>query len=428
MAAPAAARACLAEFARRAYRRPITDDDLASPLKLFEKAHARGDSFTAAMRLALAGVLSSPNFLFLAEPLPAESGVHPLAGSPLAARLAYFLWSSTPDDELLALGESGEIANEEVLIAQTRRMLADPRAADMAANFTAQWLGLNGLGTSLELDAEKFPEFDESLAHGMKQEILQFSHAIFSQDRSLLEFIDADYTFVNDRLAQLYGLELSAEHATPADGAAGAANPLRRVQLADRNRGGLIGMAGIHAITSHPRRTSPVLRGKWVMADLLGNTVAPPPPDVPPLPADDSPEQVLTLRQQLERHRENAQCASCHDKLDPLGFALENFDPLGRWRTELGGLPIDTRGQLPSGESVSSPAELKQVLLNRKDEFLRNLTKKMLCFALGRELNRFDECIVRKTLEALRENDYRSSVLFEQIVLSYPFRHRYIKK
>lgn len=420
-----AARTCLQQFVRRAYRRPAADEDLVGPLKLFDKAVARGDSYTASMRLALTSVLSSPYFLFLAEPEPAESGVHPLAGPPLAARLAYFLWCSTPDDELLALGESGEITKDEVLKAQVQRMLADPRSRDMAANFTTQWLGLD---RKVELDREKFPEFDAELAAEMQQEILAFAYGVFSQNRSLLHFLDAEYTYVSPRLALLYGVPFATEDSAIATDLPSLPQGWQKVALADRNRGGLTGMAGIHAMTSYPRRTSPVLRGKWVLADLLGNKVPPPPPDVPTLPPDDAPQQGLTLRQQFELHRKNEQCASCHNKIDPLGFALENFDPLGRWRNEIGGTPIDTQGQLPSGESFNSPAEMKQALLNRKHEFLRSLTQKMLCYALGREINRFDQCVIRETITELEQNEFRSSVLFEKIVLSYPFRHRYVKK
>jgi hypothetical protein len=330
--------------------------------------------------------------------------------------LSYFLWASLPDAELSSLADSGELKKSDVLQTQVHRMIADKRSRCFAESFATQWLGIDKLGGSSRPDANRFPDFDDALASAMQDEAIEFVAYVFRENHSLLELLDSEYTFVNERLAKHYGISEVA------------GSEFRRVELRDRNRGGLLGMAGILTSNSYPLRTSPVLRGKWLLAEILGGKVPPPPPDVPSLPADDKPVDGLTLRQRLEQHRSKAECASCHNRLDPLGFGLENFDPVGRWRDEIAGDPVDASGELPGGQKFNGPAELKTVLLNRKQDFLRNLTRKMLSYALGRELNRFDDCVVRDTLKALEAGEFRSSILFEQIVLSYPFRHRYAKK
>jgi hypothetical protein len=250
----------------------------------------------------------------------------------------------------------------------------------------------------------------------MRDEAVQTVGAVLTEDRSLLELIDGRYAFLNARLAEHYGLP-------PVEG-----DGLQRVELTDRNRGGVLGLGAVLTNTSFPMRTSPVLRGKWVLGEVLGAPVPPPPPDAGELPADDHQADGLTFRQRLEQHRSRPECASCHQSMDPLGFGLENFDAIGRWRTEQAGQPIDSSGTLPSGETFASPAELKEVLLSRKDQFVRNLTRKMLGYALGRGLDRFDECTIKEAIKALEANDFRSSVLLEQIVLSFPFQHRFAKK
>jgi hypothetical protein len=411
-----AAYKTLAPFTRRAFRRPVADEELAKYLALFDKAQARGDSYLASLRLAMKGVLVSPHLLFLVEPEPEQEGIYRLGHYQMAQRLSYFIWSSMPDDELLALADQGKLQDAEVLRQQVRRMLSNPKARALGEVFAMQWLDLGKLGGGARPDAKRFPEFDEPLIAALRNETAWFVGSIFQEDRSLLELIDADYTFANERLAAHYGLP-------------GITGPeMRRVSLGDRNRGGVVTQAGVMITTSYPLRTSPVLRGTWVLENLLGVKMPPPPPNVPALPEDDQPSEGLTLRQRLEAHRNNPECASCHARMDPLGFALENFDVLGRWRTEVGGQPVDSSGQLPSGEKVGSPAELKAVLMAKKQEVLRHLTRKMLGFALGRELNKFDQCVIDDTLKALPENNYRSSVLVENIVLSYPFQHRYVKK
>jgi len=411
-----AAKRVVTEFARRAFRRPVADAEVERWLGVFDKAIIRGDAFDVAIKLPLKAVLISPNFLFLVEPEPEKDGVYALGGYPMAARLSYFLWASMPDEELSRLAADGSLTQPEVLRGQVGRMLRDPKAGDFAENFVSQWLGLKALGETVKPDPQRFPEFDTALADAMRQEPARLFATILREDRSLLELVDADYTFVNEKLATIYGI---ADVSGP---------EFRRVSLTDKNRGGVLTMAGPLAVTSLPLRTSPVVRGKWVLGDILGTKVPPPPPNAGELPPDDRNTEGLTLRKQLELHRSNAECASCHQKIDPLGFGLENFDPPGRWRTTQNGQPVDATGELPDGEKFTGPRELKDLLLKKKPEFLRHLTRKTLGYALGRPLNRFDECVLDDTLKTLEANAYRASVMIEQVVLSFAFRHRYAKK
>jgi len=411
------AREVISTFARRAWRRSVTNEEVAELMKLFARGNRRGDGFAASVRLAIQGALISPHFLFLAEPEPAKPGIQRLADVPLASKLSYFLWSSMPDTELLALAEQGKLSDTNIYRAQIRRMLKDPKAAALGERFALQWLNLDQLGGEVKPDATKYPEFDAALARDMKGEVTAFFNHLVHEDRSLLELIDSKYTFANQRLAELYGLA----------GVKGDA--LQYVQLADARRGGLIGMAGIHALTSYPVRTSPVLRGRWLLEALLGDKIPPPPPDVPALneAAAEKPGG-LSLRKQLEQHRIKAECAACHDKMDPLGFGLENFDTLGRWRDELHGEPVEAKGTLPSGEVYEGPDGLKKVLLARKDKIMRHLARKMTGFAFGRELNQFDSCVINDAMKALEQNDWRTTVLIETIATSYPFQHRFYPK
>jgi hypothetical protein len=279
--------------------------------------------------------------------------------------------------------------------------------------FGTQWLGISQLGELTTPDAQRFPEFNEGLAKDMREEAALLFHSVVAENRSLLDLISADYTFANEALASIYGIE-------------GIEGPeLRRVQLADARRGGVLGMAGVLTATSHPLRTSPVLRGKWVLEQLLGERVPPPPPNVPSLPEDEAHLEGMTLRQRLEAHRANPECAACHQTMDPLGFGLENYDPIGRWRVDQGGLPIDAVGALPSGETFNGPQDLKAILLQRKDGFARNLSRKMLGYALGRSLTKFDECVVNDCVAVLQQQEYRPLGMITKIVLSHPFRYRY---
>jgi hypothetical protein len=316
--------------------------------------------------------------------------------------------------------------------------LRHPLARGLADNFAVQWLGLRSLGSIVRPDAKLFPEFDDELAKSLVEETVLFFDHVMREDTSVLEIIDAKYTFVNERLAGLYkldgvrGKEMRLVQLTdPHPGLkrlsirAGAPTK-RRVQVTELHRGGILGHAGILTATSHPNRTSPVLRGRWILETLLGGEVPPPPPKVPELPAKDKTGKVLSPREQLELHRSKIACASCHSRMDPLGFGLENFDALGRWRTELDGKPLDTVGVLPTGEKFDGPQELKKLLLEkRRTEFLRNMSRKMLGYALGRQLGRQDLCVVDACVQALEKSGYRPSSMVETIVLSYPFAHRY---
>jgi len=417
LSAREAAKTDLAAFARRAFRRPVGDDEVSRLLSLFDHAQARGDSFEASLRLALKGVLISPHFLFLVEPKPAKEGIYRLGDYPLASRLSYFLWSSMPDEELLKLADQRRLGESDVLRQQVRRMLKDPRSRALGENFAAQWLGITALGGVSRPDPKRFPEFDDELAAAMREEAVEFVGHVLRNDRSLMELLDADYTFLNERLAKHYGIT----------GVSGT--EMRKVQLVDRTqRGGLLGLAAVLTSTSYPLRTSPVLRGKWVLEEVLGERVPPPPPTAGQLPPDDNQPDGLSLRQRLEHHRSRAECAGCHQKMDPLGFGLENFDAIGRWRSEQGGKPIDSKGELPSGEKFVGPFELRKMLVKRHDEFLQNFTRKLLGYALGRALDKFDNCVVDDAVKNLDADHQRASILIEEIVLSMAFRYRYSKK
>lgn len=408
-----AARQVLEAFAYRAWRKPPPPESLEGLLTMFDRGQARGDSYEKSIKLAMKAALVSPHFMFLAEPHPPEKGNYALGGYELASRLSYFLWSSMPDDTLLASAASGALEDPNEIQVQVKRMLQDPKADGLGRQFGGQWLGISQLGETVRPDEHRFPEYTPALQAAMRAEAFTYFNTIIREDRSLLEFIQSDYAFVNKDLAAIYGIP----------GVEGEA--LQRVQLADASRGGVLGMGAVLMQTSHALRTSPVLRGKWVMETILGAHVPPPPPNVPSLPADDRNTAGLTFRQQLEVHRENAECAGCHSKMDPLGFGLENYDPIGRWRATQADQPIDASGVLPTGETFNGPGELKAILMNQKEAFANNFARKMLGYALGRGLNRFDNCVIDESMKALRENEFRPSVLITQIVLSFPFRHRY---
>ena len=412
-----AARRVIDAFARRAFRRPVEPAEIDRLLTLFDRAQGRGQSYEASVRFALKGVLISPNFLFLVEPEPEQDGVYRLGDYQLASRVSYFLWSSMPDEELLALAAAGRLHEDDVLRQQVRRMLRDPRSIALAQNFGAQWLGITQLGVSTRPDAGRFPQFDDELCGAERQEVVLFLDSVIREDRSLLELIDGRYTFVNQQLADLYGIP---------DVRGGT---MRRVALsADQARGGVLGMAAVLTATSYPLRTSPVLRGKWVLEQLLGERVPPPPPTAGKLPADDHQTGGLTFRQRLEQHRSNPECASCHARMDPIGFGLENFDAIGRWRSTQGGEPVDASGVLPDGAKFDGPRQLRAVLLKRKAQFLHNFSRKLLGYALGRGLGKFDDCVIKDAVAALAASDDRPSALFETIVLSKPFQYRYAKR
>jgi hypothetical protein len=412
-----AARKVLEDFLPRAFRRPPTPREIERYLGLFDRAARRGDRFESSLKLALKGVLISPSFLFLTETPPDQEGAYRLGHYEVASHLSYFLWSSMPDSELFRLASQGKLHDEKVLRAQVRRLLRAPQARALADGFAAQWLGIGPLGGTIRPDARQFPEFTDELAAAMREETLLLFDHIVRTDRSVLEVLDADYTFLNEQLAAHYKVP-------------GVSGPqMRRVGLSDPRRGGVLGHASVLTVTSFPHRTSPVLRGRWVLDELLGAEIPPPPPDVPVLNQRRRGGNTLSLRQQLEKHRARPECATCHQRIDPLGFSLENFDPLGRWRSEQNGQPIDSLGVLPGGDKVNGPVELKKLLLGkRRPDFLRNLSRRMLGYALGREVNRVDLCVVEECVKALERGEFRASHLLETIVVSYPFTHRYHKK
>lgn len=405
-----AARQNLARFVARAFRRPVEPAQIELLMGLFAQADRRGEPFDDAVRFALRAVLVSPDFLFRIE-TPRGEKASPVSAWELASRLSYFLWSSMPDDELFRIAHAGTLRQPAVLEAQVRRMLQDPKGRAFAENFAGQWLRVDELRTSAQPDAKVFPDYTPALRDAMLAEPIEFFHALVRENGSLLRLLDADYTYANEPLARLYGL----------DGVQG--EKLRRVALKDRHRGGVATMGAVLTLTSYPRRSSPVLRGKWILEQLLGTPPPPPPPLVKGLPRDEQPKDGLTLRQQLEKHRSNANCAGCHKRMDPLGFGLENFDAIGRWRAEIAGQPVDATGEMVNGEKFSGPAELKAQLLQRKDVFARNVTEKMYAYALNRGLEYYDVPTVRRTAKVLAAADYRVDRLILEIVQSYPFQN-----
>ncbi|WP_422928702.1 DUF1592 domain-containing protein [Singulisphaera sp. PoT] len=408
-----AARRCIERFASRAFRRPSTSQEVDRLLQLFKLADGRGRPFEESVRLALRAVLVSPSFLFLVEQDQPGDTPYRVSEYELASRLSYFLWSSMPDDALFDLAAKGMLHEPAVLEAQVKRMLADPKSRALAKNFAGQWLRVNILPTIDGPDRGIFPDDSPQFREAMAEEAIAFFHALLRDDRPVLDLIGADYTYLNEAMAKHYGIE-------------GVTGPdFRRVELKDPNRGGVLGMAAILTLTSYPQRTSPVLRGKWVLEEILGTPPPPPPPNVKVLSPEGGPVDGKTFRQRLEMHRGKAECASCHAKLDPLGFGLERFDPVGRLRDKVGGLDVDDSGELASGEKFRGAAELKKILKEQKrDLFVRNLTRRMLSYALKRGVEFYDANAVREIDGALADHEYRSTVLVSEIVKSYPFQYR----
>ncbi len=399
-------------FAGRAFRRPADPQDVERLAGLFERERRKGASFEAALKAAYKAVLISPRFLFRIE--QESDGPEPrrLEGYELASRLSYFLWSSMPDDALLAAAADGSLLRAEVLEAQVERMLRDPKSRTFAEQFTGQWLGTKTLHTTVQPDRKRFPQFNNALRDAMAAEPVEFFASLIAEDASALRLLDADYTFVNSDLAALYGLTNVT------------ATNLVRVSLPDRTRGGVTGMAAVLTQTSYPLRTSPVLRGKWILEEILGTPPPPPPPLVATLPADDRVKEGLTFRQRLEQHRKDPNCATCHARLDPLGFALENFNPIGVWRDQVGNQAVDARGTLTNGDEVNGPMELKDALLERKSLFLRHLAEKLMAYALGRGLEHYDIPSVKEVAQRAAADDYRLNTLILEVVKSYPFQWR----
>ena len=419
-------REVLTRFATRAYRRPATPEEVDRLVKLVERTEAAGERWEAGVQLAMQAVLVSPKFLFRVEldNRPDSPDPHPINEYQLASRLSYFLWASMPDQELFDLAGRGQLnANLE---AQVQRMLKDPRAHSLVDQFVMQWLQLRTL-KNFAPDPKLFPNFDESLRAAMLRETELFCTAILDENRSILELIDADFTFLNEQLARHYGIKDTKGNQFDQKEPKPGGQPIRgrefrRVELQNRERGGVITQASVLAVTSNPTRTSPVKRGRWVLEQILGTPPPPPPPDVPEL--NDQRMLTGTLRQQMEQHRANASCAACHARMDPIGFAFENFNAIGAFRSKDGTQPIDPSGTLPSGQTFQGPADLKGILKGKKDLFCRCLTEKMLTYALGRGVDYYDKPAADAIVAALPGKDYRIATLIVEIVKSEPFRLR----
>ena len=409
----ACAERILATLIRRAWRRPVTEADLRKPLEFFREARA-ASGFDAGIEMALSAILISPEFLFRVSadaPGIAPNTVYQIGDVELASRLSFFLWSSIPDDELLEIAEKGVLRKPEVLRQQVRRMLADQRSRALVTNFASQWLHLRNLD-SITPDMRLFPDFDDNLRQAFRTETELFLENIVRRDRSVLELLKADYTFVNERLAKHYGIP----HIY--------GSRFRRVSLTpESNRGGLLRHGSILTVTSYPTRTSPVIRGKWVLDNLIGIPPPPPPPDVPDL-KENVLGRNLSVRERLSEHRANPACAGCHNLMDPIGFALENYDAVGRWRTHEEGKPIDATGAALDGSTFEGVAGLEQALLARPESFVGILTEKLLTYALGRGVEYYDAPAVRKIVRKAKSADYRFSELILGIVESTPFQMR----
>ena len=410
------AREILTRLVRRGYRRPATDDDVETLMRFFDDGRQAHDSFDAGIQLALERLLVDPDFLLRIERDPAEAdpgGVYRLSDIEVASRLSFFLWNSIPDEALLSAAEEGTLTEPSTLDRHVRRMLANPRSRALVDDFAVQWLHLRNL-EDVRGDPIPFPDFDENLVEAFRTETELFIASSLLGDRSVLELLSADYTFVNERLAKHYGIP----------GVYG--DRFRRVRLLDLDqRGGLLGHGSILALTSYPTRTSPVLRGKWLLDTILGAPPPPPPPNVPALPDRGEGGMPESVRERLERHRSNPVCASCHAMIDPPGFALEQFDGLGAWRdADEVGNPVDASATMPSGVTVEGLSGLRALLLDQPERFVSTLTERLLAYGLGRRLDYYDQPTVRKIVREATEGGYRWSSLILGIVESPAFQMR----
>ncbi len=398
---------------RLAFRRPPTKADLDTLLP-FYRAGRDEVNFEEGIRVALKKLLTSPEFLFRIEKDPANlpsGGPYRISDLELASRLSFFLWSSIPDDQLLDLAERGKLKDPAMLRQQVQRMLADTRSGALVANFAGQWLYLRNLA-AVSPDASIYPDYDENLTRSFRQETALLVLDMLRGDRSVLDLLRADYTFVNERLARHYGIPgVFGSH-------------FRKVRLADVNRRGLLGQGSILTVTSYANRTAPTIRGKWILENILGTPPPPPPPDVPALPENSGGARLLSMRQRMEQHRVNPACASCHAKMDPLGFALENFDGVGRWRDKDSGVEINAVGVLADGRRFSGPRELQDILLQQPEQFVYTVTEKLLTYALGRKLEYYDAAVIRRIVRKAAANDYRWSSILTEVVESIPFQMR----
>ncbi len=402
------ARKILSNLVRRAFRRAPEDNDIESLLSFYQQERNKTGRFEAGIEIALRRILADPEFVFRFEPPPANvapNQPYRISDTELASRLSFFLWSSIPDEELLNLAIQGKLHEPAVLERETRRMLADDRAAALAANFAGQWLYLRNLKSS-NPDGREFPDFDDNLRQAFERETELLFESIQREDRSVLDLLDADYTFVNERLAKHYGI-------------ANIYGPdFRRVPVPSDARRGLLGQGSMLLVTSNANRTSPVQRGKWILENLLASPPPLPPPNVPPLKESSELARATSVRERMEQHRANPACAGCHKIMDPIGLALENFDGVGQWRAVDLGFPIDASGQLVDGTRVDGPASLRQALLNRPEAFVGAMTEKLLMYGVGRETKYYDMPVVRAIMRDAANNHYRFSELVLGIVKS----------
>jgi hypothetical protein len=410
----AAASQLIHRFARLAFRQPVTDADLEKYLRLYDRSASRGELFETSLKLAFKAILVSPRFLFRTEKDHTEPGLVPVSDHELATRLSYFLWNSTPDETLNQLADAGKLNQPEVLKAQLARMLADPKSASFIENFTEQWLGTNAVGDTVSFTGEEYKGiFTVELARDLRREPVLMMDYILKNNHSLLELINGNYTFLNERLAKHYQI----------NGVQG--ENFRLVTSTDGHRGGLLGLGAVHMLTSHTKQTSPVLRGTWVLNTILGTPVPPPPPNVPPLSQASNKKKNSSLREQLALHRADAACSACHNVIDPIGFSLENFDMMGRWREkDEKDKPIDPSGKTASGATFTGFADFKQQLLSQKRVFGRQIISKFLGYALGRSLVDRDDGTIEDLLNKLEASNYQSQVLLQEIIVSAPFRQR----
>jgi hypothetical protein len=407
------AKRILSALAKRAYRRPVTDEDVKTLLGFYQ-AGRRDGGFEAGIQFALERILIDPDFLFRAERDPARApagGSYRLTDLELASRLSFFLWSSIPDDELLDLAARGRLKDPAVLAQQVRRMLADQRSMALVQNFAGQWLVLRNIRDAAP-DPDLFPDFDENLREAFQRETELFIESQIRDDRNVVELLTANYTFLNERLARHY--QIPDVHGTR----------FRRVTLPDSKRGGLLGHGSLLTVTSYPNRTSPVLRGKWLLENILGTPPPPPPPDVPALPERGENGRPQSVRERLQDHRRDPTCAACHAQMDPLGFALDHFDAVGKWRTVDSGTPVDASGTLPDGSTFSGLDGLRTLLHARREQFVSTVSEKLLAYALGRGLEHYDLPAVRKVVREATPQEYRWSAIILGIVKSVPFQMR----
>jgi hypothetical protein len=417
-----AAKRIAESFARRAYRRPPTPDEIAVLLKVFDLADGQDEVFSESVKLMLKAVLVSPAFLYLTPDDGSITGgdgsIVALGSHQLASRLSYLFWATMPDEELAALADDGRLRDPAVIAQQVKRLVADPRSRALFASFGAPWLWLDRLD-DLAVDEKRFPLMNKEMRKAMYEESAMLFDTIMREDRSLIEFVDCDYTFINGTLAKIYGMEGTVK-----------GPQMRRVQLTDGNRGGVLTMPGVLAVTSLPTRTSPVKRGRWVLEQVLGQTPPAPPANVPALEKQDTPANAsLSLRQRTERHREDPACNGCHRTLDPLGFGLENFDAIGRWRDrdDTGGA-VDASGELPGRQAFQSPQDLKRIIAARKDELCHTLVSRFLAFTLCHHLEGYDEVVADEIAAAVAKDGYRFQTLLVQVATSYPFLNRRISR